>query len=113
VKVVGSCTSAVLDKRTSSMIGEVVDHAEARARADQLAADPKVKAWLRRARKLFKDLPEGTWVYWACNNFNLMALAPDGSKYVNSANMTRGSDGNDRGAVVALINVPGSDCGDW
>lgn len=89
------------------MITEKNDPSEAADRAMSLQADPKVRAWMRRARKLFKDQPAGTWIYWQENQMHLMALGPGGERYSSRR------DGSSPAASVDSITVHGSDAGAW
>lgn len=92
------------------MLKEKHDPSEAAERAEERRADPKVRAWMKRARKLFADLPPDTWIYWQEDTLNLMALGPGGEKYTNDRGYNAGSD---TAAVIASHMVPGSDCGGW
>jgi hypothetical protein len=84
---------------------EVVDSDLARERADLLR--PSCTAWLRRAKKLFREMPPGTRIYFEGDQgMCLMALAEDGRTFVRSNN------GEDQAAVIATIPVRG-DCGGW
>ncbi len=89
------------------MITEKRDHKEAAERAATMAADPKVQAWMRRARRLFGGMPKGAWIYWQESQMCLMVEGPAGEKY------TTGSGGSDPAALVAFHDVPKSDAGAW
>lgn len=86
------------------------DPSEARDRAEIAREDPKVMAWMRRARKLFNDQPPGTWIYWQEDTMNLMVRSASGETYANDR--THGA-GNDQAAVIDNVRVPGSDAGAW
>lgn len=90
-----------------SCIGEKIDSEEAKGRAEAKMVDPKIRAWMRRARRLMADLPPEVWIYWEENHLNLMAKSPEGLNYVNR----RG--GSDQAAVIDSFQVPESDCGGW
>lgn len=85
---------------------ELVDPAEARRRAEELR--PACRAWLRRARRLFRDQPPGTKIYFEGESgLCLMALAEDGRSFI------RQNGGEDQAAVIESIPVHKSDCGGW
>lgn len=92
------------------MLREKDNMHEAAERAAIKQADPKVRAWMKRARRLFKDQPPETWIYWQEATMHLMALGPNGERYINGYNHGGGSD---QSAIVDRINVPGSDAGAW
>jgi hypothetical protein len=89
--------------------GTKADSSEASARAYDMGNDPKVKAWMRRFRRLMKDQPPETWIYWQEDTMCLIALSPEGRRYVNP----RDTDGSDTAAVIDSQMVKGSDAGAW
>lgn len=89
--------------------GDRQNRDEAEQRAAELRADPKVRAWLRRAKKLFAELPPGTWVYWQEDDCCLMAQTPEGGRYMRG----KRGEGSDPAGVVGSFQVPGSDAGGW
>lgn len=91
------------------MFKEKEDAKEATERAAAMRANGAVKAWMRRARKLFRELPPGTWIYWQESDMCLMAEGPDGEKYVNGYN----HGGSDQSAIIDSVTVPRSDAGAW
>jgi len=92
------------------MLIEKEDAKEATERAAVLRADPKVRAWMRRARRLFKDQPPSTWIYWQEDTMCLMARGPNEEKYINGYNHDGGCD---QSAIVDSFMVSGSDAGGW
>lgn len=86
---------------------EKIDPTEAADRAAVLKANPKVRAWMRRARRLFRDLPEGVWIYWQEDTCYPMVRGPDGETYKSRVG------GVDQAAIVDDVYVPGSDAGAW
>lgn len=86
------------------------DPEEATERAALRRDDPNVKAWLRKAKRLFAEIPPETWIYWQESECNLMTLGPNGERYVG---LGGDNERNSTDAVIACIIVPGSDCGGW
>lgn len=87
---------------------EKYDDREASVRADDKGRDPKVKAWMRRFRRLMKGQPPGTWIYWQEDTMNLMVLSPEGFRYVPSD-----GDGSSTAAIIDSELVAESDAGAW
>lgn len=93
---------------------EVYDPEGAKVRAELLADDQKVHTWLRRAKRLFRDLPPGTTIYYQEDTMHLMALSQTGDHFVQQDKRNPlGGEGSSTDAVVGSVRVPGSDCGAW
>ncbi|MBK8255567.1 MAG: hypothetical protein IPK82_23255 [Polyangiaceae bacterium] len=89
------------------MILEKKDPKEAAEQKRKRLADPKIRAWLRRAKKLFDAQPEGIWIYFDNGNFSAMAEGPNGERYMTDFGST------DPEARVAGFQIRKSDAGDW
>lgn len=56
----------------------------AKERAEQLAADPKVKAWIKRFQALARSMPENVMVFVASSTPCVLALDKNGQQYTTS-----------------------------
>jgi len=83
--------------------------AEAKKRAEVVGNLPHVRAWVKRFKKLSKEMPPEVWVYVAASTPTVMALREDDGKWFQSPV----SDGADADAIVDRASGGHWDGGDW
>ncbi len=88
------------------MLTEKRDRGEAADRALAAQSRADVRAWIRKARALFAELPPGTSIFWQEQDCNLLIRGPEGETYMDG-------DGMERAAVIERIKVHGSASGAW
>jgi hypothetical protein len=78
-------------------------------RAAAVGELPHVRAWVRRFRRLAKDMPPEVWVYVAAGTPIVMACDEVGRPIERDD----GRDGMDQGAVITSLSGGHWDGGDW
>lgn len=76
-------------------------------RAESVGARPDVQRWIRRFRRLCREMPDGVHVYVANGTPNIMATDEDGAPFSED----RGSKVRD--AIIEAMPFGGWDGGDW
>lgn len=71
-----------------------------------------IKRWIKRAKRLMADCPEGHWLFVANGNLHVVELKPDGSRFVLRDG---GMDTTKSVGVIAGRGMkgPSVDGGDW